>query len=164
MHILCVRMVVAGAAVVALSGQASPSGMALPERVKVADFIGVVRIQAIHPAPDAGRPAAERQDWFLRRADAVVTETIKGVSIPSRIVINFDNGQAHDSLNVEYAVNGEYLVFLAIEGGGGYSTCVQGQYAIRDSTISGWPGAAAPVRLDAARSTISKLLPPKRDA
>jgi hypothetical protein len=138
--------------------------MALQERVGVADFIGVVRIQSVHPSADAGRPEGERQDWFLRTAEAVVTETIKGVNIPSRIVINFDNGQGQVSPNVEYAVNAEYLVFLSIELEGGYSTCVQGQYAIRDSAISGWPGTAVPVPLGAARRTITKLLPPKRDA
>lgn len=54
-------------------------------------------------------------------------------------------------------------MFLAIELGGRYSPCVQGQYRIKDRAIGGWQGFAAPVTLDAARSAIAKLVPPKRD-
>ena len=119
MHKLFVRGLVAIGAVAALSGQASTAGMTLRERVDVADFVGVARIQSVHPSPDATQPDEQRQGWSRQTADAEVTETIKG----------------------------------------GFSTCVQGQYAIHDAAIDGWPGSAGPVALGVARSAIASMLP-----
>ena len=158
------RWIVASGIVFALSGQVSPNDMTLAERVYVADFIGVVRIPSVHPTPNAGKSEEQREGWFLQTADAEVVETIKGISVPSHIMIHFDTGHPQDSMNVIYSPKGEYFVFLSFELGGGYSTCVKGQYAIRDATISGWQGSAGPVALDAARDAITKLLPRKRDA
>jgi hypothetical protein len=159
MHKLCVRGLVAIGAVAALSGQASTTGMTLHERVDVADFIGVVRIQSVHRSPDATQPVEQRQDWFRQTAEAEVTETIKGVNIPTHITIGFDNSQGQAPPNVQYDRDAKYLVFLSREINGGFSTCVQGQYAIHEAAIDGWPGSAGPVALGVARSAIASILP-----
>ena len=159
MHKTCVSGIAIVGLILALSGQASTNGMALAERVRVADFIGVIHIHSVHPSRDAGKPEEQRQDWFVQTADAVVTETIKGVNMPSHITIQFDHGHAQASPNVLYDADADYLVFLAFEVDGSYSTCVQGQYSIHGSTIRDWPGSTDPITLEAARNSIAKLLP-----
>ena len=145
--------------VFALLGQASMTRMILSEPVKVADFVGVVHIKAVHPSPDAGQPEAERKDWFLQRADASVIETIKGANVPARLTIQFDNGQGEHPSNILYQPDTDYFVFLAMELPNGFSTCVQGQYAIHGAAINGWLGSASPVALDVAQDAVRKLLP-----
>ena len=151
-------------AVIASSGHASISGMTLAERVKVADFIGVVRIQSVHDVQNPGQVDENGPIWFHHTADALVSETIKGAHIPSHITIQFDNGQGQAPPNVVYVPNAEYLVFVAYEPGGVFSTCVEGQFAISNGAISGWPGSSGPLTLDAVRTAITELLPRKPDA
>jgi len=159
MQMFIIRGAVVSGVVFALLGQAPMTGATLPERVKVADFIGVVHIQTVHPSPDAGQPEAQRKDWYLQTADAVVTKVIKGVNIPTHLTILFDNGQREQPSNILYQPDTDYFVFLASDLPAGFSTCVQGQYAIHGAAITNWPGSSGRVSLEAAQDAVAKLLP-----
>jgi hypothetical protein len=159
MQKLFIRGMVVSGVVFALLGQAPTTGMTLAELVKVADFVGVVRIQAVHPSPNAGLPEEQRQDWFLQTADAVVMNTIKGVDVPAHLTIHFDYGPHEQPPNILYQPDTDYFVFLAIDIPDGFSTCVQGQYAIHGAELNGWAGSASPVALEDAQTAVTKLLP-----
>jgi hypothetical protein len=130
--------------------------MSLRERVGVADFVGVVRVDSVRPSRDAGVPDEQRQDWFVQIADATVVETLKGANVPSHITIEFDNG--HGLQDVLYARDSVYLVFLAYEPERAYSTInTDGFFKVQGGTLDRWEGSEHPVTLDAARSEIAKL-------
>lgn len=159
MRKLFIRGVVVSGVVFGLLGQAPITGMTLAERVKVADFVGVVHIQAVHPSQNAGQPEEQRPDWFLQTADAVVIKSVKGENVPDRLTIHFDYGQREPQPSILYQPDTDYFVFLAIDIPDGYSTCEQGQYAIHGAAINGWPGTKGPVPLDAAQDAVTKLPP-----
>lgn len=141
-----------------LSGQASVTGVSLKERVDLADFIGVVHVDAVHPTPDASLPMDKRKDWYLQVAEATVVNTIKGHEVPQHLKIKFDNGQP--DTHPLYRSETDYLVFLAIEFEDGvFSTAERGQYAIDSSKVIGWSGAAEPVPLEVVQEEIDKLVP-----
>ena len=119
----------------------------LPERIAVADFVGIVEIRSVSPAP--------RPDMMRQVADAWVVETLKGDDVPARIAINFDTGAACP--NVIYKLDESYLVFLARNPDGTYTSVSPSRYKIDAAGIDHWQGRGI-VPLDQVKLEIASLV------
>ena len=121
----------------------------LPERIAVADFVGIIEIRSLSSAP--------RPDEYRQLADAWVVETLKGDDIPARIAINFDTGATCP--NVIYKLDESYLVFLARNPDGTYTSVSPSRYRIDAGGIDHWQGKGI-VPLDQVKREIESLVSP----
>src|SRR5262245_47266416 len=121
----------------------------LPERVAVADFVGIVEVKSSYPAP--------RPDEYRQVADAWVVETLKGDDVPARIAINFDMGASCP--NVIFELDDSYLVFLARNADGTYTSVSPRRHKIEAGNIDHWQGRGL-VPVDMVKREIVSLLTP----
>jgi hypothetical protein len=121
----------------------------LPARIDASDFVGIIEVRSLAPA--------SRPDGFRQIADAWVLETFKGDDVPARIEINFDTGATCP--NVIYKLDETYLVFLARDPDGTYTSVVTSRYKIEAGAIDHWQGRGL-VPVDQVKLEIASLLAP----
>jgi len=111
--------------------------MPLDERLRSSAFIGLVDVSATVPQPRVPSPR-HSDTTFLQIALGRVVQTVKGPLRPDdAIEIDFDNG--FRCPNVDYEPGQRYLVFLARDANGRYSTVnyEAGRYKVEHGRVDG---------------------------